>query len=101
MLESKAFSEDVVEVNGLTTAAWLRLNGEFLIDRRMDADGLIVYVFRRSDRVESLINQWASKSEEQRALMSFSRIVSFEIRKAIGMRRSLGLPPRLGAAEKQ
>jgi hypothetical protein len=93
-------SDEAVHVDRLTLAAWLRLNGQELVERRLQGDGKIVYLFKRSADTSRLITQWEEKAPREVALARFSRIVSFEIKKAVHMRRSAGLPTRLRSFEK-
>lgn len=88
-------AEEIFEVKALSMAAWFRLNGETLVDRRLLGDGDIVYLFRRSPLSLELADRWERKQTAERTLAKFSRIVSFEIRKAIAMRRSMRISPRL------
>lgn len=93
-------SSEVVEIKALSMAAWFRLNGQMLLDRHLLPDGDIVYLFKRSEVSDYLAQRWEQKASTERALAKFSRIVSFEIRKAIAMRRSLGISPRLRSIDK-
>ena len=91
---------DIIEVERLRLAAWLQLNGQDLIDRSLRDDAKIIYTFRRSDKIDSLIKQWDEKTTREIVLARFSRIVSFEIQLAVRMRRAAGLPTRIRSAEK-
>jgi hypothetical protein len=82
-------------VDSLRLAAWLRLNRQRLLERRLQPDGRIIYIFEKSAESEDLISLWRAKSETEIRLARFSAIVSFEIRKAINMRREHGMTPRL------
>lgn len=92
--------DGAVHVERLTLAAWLRLNGQELLERRLRDDGRMVYVFKHSADINRLITRWDEKSDHEVSLARFSRIVSFEIKKAVHMRRAAGLPTRLRAFEK-
>jgi hypothetical protein len=93
-------TSELVQIDRLALAAWLRMNGEELLERRLEDDARMIYVFRRSPDTRRLIKQWEEKTPREAALAKFSRIVSFEIRKAIHMRRAAGLSPRLRSVEK-
>lgn len=86
---------DVVEVERLGLAAWMKLNGQRLIGRNLQFDGRIIYVFEWSPQFEELAQRWNSKTGRERKLVRFSRIVSFEIRQAVKMRRAAGLSTRI------
>jgi hypothetical protein len=83
---------ETAEVGTLKLAAWLRLNGQKLLERRLKPDGMIVYVFKSSDQIGDLIQEWSCKSEGHVRMSRYSSIVSFEIRKAVRIRREHGFP---------
>ena len=93
-------SPEEVQIERLRLACWMLLNGERLIGRRLQSDGTIVYLFERTAKSDSLIRQWEAKTPREADLARFSNIVSFEIRKAIRMRRAAGLPTRITSAQK-
>lgn len=90
----------IVSIERLRLAAWLQLNGERLLERHLQDDGKIIYRFRRSDKIDKLVKQWDHKSCHELVLSRFSGIVSFEIQKAVRMRRAAGLPTRIRSIEK-
>lgn len=92
-------TKDIVEIDRLQLAAWLQLNGQVLIERRLRDDARIVYSFKRSDGIQELIAKWDAKTSHEVTLAHFSRIVSFEIQTAVRMRRAAGLPTRIRSAE--
>lgn len=91
---------ETMSVERLKLAAWLILNGQRLLERRLKPDGTVTYVFRRSDDVELLVARWDQKTTAEDVLSKFSSIVSFEIRKAIRMRREAGISTRLRSINK-
>lgn len=91
--------DDVVEVDRLLLAAWLQLNGQSLVERRLRNDAKIIYTFDTTDEVQRLIKRWDEKTEREMVMARFSRIVSFEIQKAVRMRRAAGVSTRIRAAE--
>jgi hypothetical protein len=91
---------DAIEIDRLLLAAWLRLNDQELLGRRLLDDGKMIYVFRHSSDMTHLIEQWDRKTPREAILARFSRIVSFEIRKAVNMRRAAGMPLRIRSSEK-
>ena len=97
MSESKQPATDVetVLIETLKLAAWLRLNGVQLLQRSLLPDGRVAYLFKRSSNVDSLVDRWSEKSEGELALSRFASLVSYEIRTALKLRRSRGLPLRL------
>jgi hypothetical protein len=82
-------------VENLKLAAWLRLNGARLLQRSLRPDQRIAYLFAASPDVDKLIARWHEKSEGEVTLSRFASLVSYEIRTALKMRRSSGLPLRL------
>jgi hypothetical protein len=92
--------DDLVQIERLKLAAWLLLNGQHLLYRRLEPDGKLVYMFQHSPDIEPLMKQWGEKTPQGRVLVRFSNIVSFEIRKAVRMRREAGLSTRLRGADK-
>lgn len=93
----------LIVVNRLKLAAWLYVNDQRLVDRRLDALGQhILYYFEDTEQFESLVQQWFEKKGlvDLHTLANFSVAVSFEIRVAARMRRGedasrLHLPRRL------
>lgn len=79
----------LIVVDRLKLAAWLYINDQRLVDRRLDAlRQHILYYFEDSEVVESLVQQWVEKKGlvDLHTLASFSVAVSFEIRVAARMR---------------
>ena len=99
MLEAE-YPDEVVRIERLRLAAWMQLNGQELLERLMQADGKVIYIFRRSDNTESLVRQWDEKTPHEIVLARFSSIVSFEIQTAVRMRRAAGISTRIRSAEK-
>ena len=97
MAEIKA---DVLQIERLRLAAWMRLNGQRLLARHLEGDGRVIYLFERSQITDELMRQWEEKAPRTLLLSRFSSIVSFEIQKAVRMRRAAGLPTRLTSTEK-
>lgn len=100
MLEMEHLDDDFVVVERLKLAAWMRLNGQELVYRRVTEAGKIVYGFRRSSETDALVRQWDEKTPQEVVLAKFSSLVSFEIQTAVRMRRAAGLPTRLSSSEK-
>lgn len=90
---------DVVLVESLKLAAFLRLNGERVIRRSLQTDHRIAYFFARSATIEELIERWRARSKGDVALSRFASLVSYEIRTALKIRRTSGLPPRLSGVD--
>ena len=87
----------MVVVQSLMMAAWMRLNGEDLREREIAPNGKIQYSFLRSDKTDQLIEQWAQNGTAHEIMVKYARLVSFEIRRAVRMRRDSGLRSRLEA----
>lgn len=90
---------DVVEVDRLQLAAWLQLNRQKLLERRLQSDGRVIYSFERSEEIDGFIKQWEDKTVRETTLARFSRIVSAEIQWAVRTRRAAGLPTRIRSTE--
>jgi len=99
MLGAQTTSEAVV-VERLRLAVWLRFNGERLVERRLEPDGAIKYLFEPSGTIAALTERWEQKTQREIDLSRFSKVVSFEIQTAVRLRRAAGLPTRLRYAEK-
>lgn len=92
-------SSNVIEIERLRLAAWMQLNGQELLERRLGVGGKMVYVFRRSEITNDIVKKWDVKAPSEVALARFSRIVSSEIQRAVRMRRAAGLPTRITSSE--
>lgn len=92
--------DKTVRVERLRLAAWLKLNGQKLLERQLQVDGKIIYIFVRTQHTDSLISQWEEKTPHGVILTQFSSIVSFEIQTAVRMRRAAGLSTRIRSVEK-
>ena len=82
--------DDLIVVDQLKLAAWLRLNGQTLVSRDPLPSGKMAYAFRRTPSVDALIQAWEDGREMVSDLRRFSSIVSYEIRVARKRRMPLG-----------
>jgi hypothetical protein len=83
-------SDDLIVVDQLKLAAWLRLNDQTLISRDPLPSGKIAYTFRRTPSMDALIQAWEEGPKLVSDLRRFSSIVSYEIRLARKRRLPLG-----------
>lgn len=91
---------ELVYIERLRLAAWMQFNGQQLLERRLSEGGRVIYVFKRSAETETLVQKWDDKTASELALSKYSNIVSFEIQKAVRMRRAAGMSTRLRTFEK-
>jgi len=74
--------DELIVVDQLKLAAWLRLNEQTLVSRDPLPSGKIAYSFRRTASVDALIQAWEDGREIVSDLRRYSSIVSYEIRVA-------------------
>ena len=82
--------DDLIVVDQLKLAAWLRLKDQTLVRRDPLPSGKMAYTFRRTPSVAALIQAWEDGREIVSDLRRFSSIVSYEIRLARKRRLPLG-----------
>ncbi len=95
LIEPNSARHDYFVIENLKLAAWLRLNRQRLLRRDLQVDGKVAYCFAASPDMYPLIVQWETKSDHELALSRFASLVSFEIRKALKLRRAHGVRGRL------
>lgn len=90
-------------VSRLQLAAWLCVNGQKLVDRRLDASRYHVsYYFEHSADIERLVGRWLQKegTVDLETAAIFAQSVTYEVRIAARLRRGekitgLHIPRRL------
>lgn len=75
-------SDDLIVVDQLKLAAWLRFNNQTLVSRDALPSGKMAYFFRWTPTLAELIRAWDDGQERTSDLKRFSSIVSYEIRVA-------------------
>jgi hypothetical protein len=81
--------ETLFRVRRLKLAAWLYINGQNLVARRLDSDHHhITYYFEYKPEIDQLVEQWLNKRGvvNLQTLIVFAEAVSFEIRTASRLR---------------
>ena len=72
---------DVLQIERLRLAAWMRLNGQRLLARHLEGDGRVIYLFERSQITDELMRQWEEKAPRTLLLSRFSSIVLLRLKK--------------------
>lgn len=90
---------NTVAIENLKLASWLLFHKQKLLQRLLLSDGHIRYIFKESADLPRLIEAW-SIPEQSEAFSHYATIVSREIRRAVKIRRSSGMPTRLRSGEK-
>jgi hypothetical protein len=85
---SHTIGSELLRVDQLQLAAWLRLNKLKLVRRDLLPDGRIAYYFQPSANAEQLISYWSARGTETARLSAFARIVSYEVGRASRLRRA-------------
>jgi hypothetical protein len=86
---------ELLRVDQLQLAAWLRLNHLKLVRRDLLPDGRIAYYFEPCVDAERLISYWLARDAETARLSAFARIVSYEVGRASRLRRANGKHPQI------
>lgn len=83
-------TDELFCVSRLKLAAWLCINGQKLVERKIRTNKYhVVYYFERSPDIECLVEQWLRKRgmiDLQTAAL-FAQCVTYEVRVAARLRR--------------